>query len=402
MLVLFPSDPFETYKPEPDYVQEVEIAKECGHEVAFVHWEALVNDDDAAAAIRKVPVFEDPTPAIYRGWMLTSEQYEKLYAELQIHDVDLLTTPDAYRKAHEFPGWYLEIPKATPASAIIQKHEISMERLLSMAKEMLEQYEHGIIIKDYVKSRKHEWEEACFIPDMSKAEVVIANFLERQGDALQGGVVLREFVPLKSIGKHPDSGMPMGEEFRIFWMNGRVAAAAEYWPSEFYIGEEREDENAGDGSTYRVPHALSTLPDPQSLLELLENIDNPFVSMDLARAEDGEWFVMEIGDGQVSGLPRGKHDAELIYSRLDRYLGPPGIPADATPMTRAQFDGMTCHAEDCDHSSHDTEMYLHPKCHVGSPTWAIYEEGVINVKCSECDALVVRIEVAPGTVPEEG
>ena len=181
-------------------------------------------------------------------------------------------------------------------------------------------------------------------------------------------------------------------------MKGQVAAAAEYWPSEFYIGEERVDENAEDGSTYRVPHALSSLPDPNSLLEFLENIDNPFVSMDLARAEDGEWFIMEIGDGQVSGFPRPKLDAQLIYSRLDRLMGPPGIAADATPMTRAQFDGMTCHAEGCDHSSHDTEMYLHPKCHVGSPTWAIYEEGVLNVKCAECDALVVRIAVDPGTV----
>ena len=400
MLVLFPSDPFETYKPEPDYVQEVEIAKEAGHEVAYIHYESLVNDGDAKAAIERVPDFEEPTPALYRGWMLTSDQYRDLYAALQVCAIDLITTPEEYRKAHEFPGWYADLEGITPKSLVVPKEEITMEAVMAQAKALLETSEHGIIIKDYVKSRKHEWEEACFIPDISKAEVVIANFLERQGDDLQGGVVLREFHPLKSIGKHPDSGMPMGEEFRTFWMKGQMAAISEYWPSEFYIGEEREHPDE-DGTTYRVPHAMKTLPDRDMLAGMANMVGCPFITIDLAHSEDAGWFVMEIGDGQVSGLPRPKLDAQLLYSRLDRLLGPPGIPSDATPMTRLQLDGMTCHAEDCDHSGHDNEMYMHPRCHVGSPTWAVYEDGVINVKCAECKTLVVRIAVDPGTVVED-
>ncbi|MFV8756069.1 ATP-grasp domain-containing protein [Nannocystaceae bacterium ST9] len=39
------------------------------------------------------------------------------------------------------------------------------------------------------------------------------------------------------------------------------------------------------------------------------------MTIDLACAESGEWIVMEIGDGQVSGLPRAT-DAEALYSAL--------------------------------------------------------------------------------------
>jgi len=32
-------------------------------------------------------------------------------------------------------------------------------------------------------------------------------------------------------------------------------------------------------------------------------IPSRFFSMDLARTTDGEWLIIELGDGQVSGLP---------------------------------------------------------------------------------------------------
>ena len=55
------------------------------------------------------------------------------------------------------------------------------------------------IVKDYVKSRKHEWYDACFIKnisDIANTTRVIRNFVERQGDSLVGGIVLRKFMGL--------------------------------------------------------------------------------------------------------------------------------------------------------------------------------------------------------------
>ena len=40
-----------------------------------------------------------------------------------------------------------------------------------------------------------------------------------------------------------------------------------------------------------------------------------FFTMDVARRRDGGWMIVELGDGQVSGLPR-ETDADRFYSSL--------------------------------------------------------------------------------------
>lgn len=40
----------------------------------------------------------------------------------------------------------------------------------------------------------------------------------------------------------------------------------------------------------------------QWIQKLAKRIRSPFVSMDLGRRQDGKLIVMELGDGQVSGL----------------------------------------------------------------------------------------------------
>nr|WP_237691075.1 ATP-grasp domain-containing protein [Paenibacillus caui] len=78
-----------------------------------------------------------------------------------------------------------------------------------------------VIVKDYVKSRKHEWEEACYIPDASdkqRVEMVLRNFIDRQGSELNGGIEIREFVSLEHLTKHPKSGMPLSNEYRLFFL----------------------------------------------------------------------------------------------------------------------------------------------------------------------------------------
>jgi hypothetical protein len=73
-----------------------------------------------------------------------------------------------------------------------------------------------IIVKDFVKSRKHEWTDACFIPsaaDRSAVERVVNRFLELQGEELAGGLVFREFIEFRPVGTHSRSRMPLTEEW---------------------------------------------------------------------------------------------------------------------------------------------------------------------------------------------
>ena len=67
--------------------------------------------------------------------------------------------------------------------------------------ELLEPFgDAPIIVKDYVKSQKHHWSEACFIPAASDADAVrrvASRFIELQGTSLTGGLVFRAYEDLK-------------------------------------------------------------------------------------------------------------------------------------------------------------------------------------------------------------
>lgn len=47
-------------------------------------------------------------------------------------------------------------------------------------------------------------------------------------------------------------------------------------------------------------------------------LGNPFVTTDLAMTSNGDWLVIEVGDGQVSGLPDSSNqdDIEAILSAV--------------------------------------------------------------------------------------
>ena len=144
-------------------------------------------------------------------------------------------------------------------------------------------------VKDFVKSRKHEWYDACFInniADKVNAKRVIKNFIERQDSNLVGGVVLRHFEKLKSVGFHEKSGMPISEEYRVFVFAGRIMIIDNYWQENQKISFSSEE--------YRWMEAS------------VKKIKSNFVTMDLARREDGRLIIMELGDGQVSDLQQIK------------------------------------------------------------------------------------------------
>jgi len=416
MLVLFPSHPFDKSEPDPGWAEEVQIAVDAGHDVAFVHHESLVDEKDVAPrAVVRVPV-PDPEQvddeatgtrrALYRGWMLTAERYAALFdALVETRSVQLITHPRQYALAQNLPEWYPRLEGATPRTVVMPMHRVTPESVTEKVVAFLMTCQHGVVIKDFVKSRKHEWKDACFIPDGASAKRVVGNFLQRQGRDLQGGVVIREYVPLRPLGPHPDSGMPMSEEYRIFWLNGAVASFSTYWPEENYETEEipvAEPEGGweeGAPRTMTAPRSLRSFPDFAELAEVVRRVGVMCFTMDLAQAEDGSWMIMEVGDGGVSSFTRMPEDAQSFYGCLDALVHhvhdePPRAPGPV--LTRAQMDPMTCSVEGCDHADHQGGLVMHARCHVESPTWCAYQDGVLTVTCAECDREVARIAVAAG------
>ncbi|WP_438447036.1 ATP-grasp domain-containing protein [Gorillibacterium sp. sgz5001074] len=295
MKILYCSDPLNDKVVDMEYEHEFERARKLGMDVHLISLEALL-EGDLTYSVKRVPFFDAPEIFIYRGWMLKPFDYERLYDALQMKNAILINSPSAYRNGHYFPYFYKAIQNTTPYSVWVDINEL--ENGFDVLFEKIRTFgSRPVIIKDYVKSRKHEWEEACFIPDASdkqRVQYVVQNFMDRQGSELNGGIVIREFIQLEQITKHPKSGMPLSNEYRLFFLHHQLIECTEYWDEAAYQDE---------------------APDLEFFKEIARDIPSHFFTMDVAKMANGDWTIIEIGDGQVSGLP-SHANVEKFYQSI--------------------------------------------------------------------------------------
>ncbi|MDQ8733976.1 ATP-grasp domain-containing protein [Paenibacillus sp. LHD-38] len=300
MRVLFCSDVFNDRQVDAGYEAEYEKAKELGIKVELLSLEQLL-DGNGLKSIKPIQAADEPETAIYKGWMMKPESYESLYNTLKQKNLLLINSPLEYINGHYFPSSYEVIKDATPFSCWVDIDSLAAG--YDGVHEILRIFgKKPMSIKDYVKSRKHEWEEACFVPDASdrqQVECVLRNFIDRQGTELSGGIVFREFIELEQLTKHPLSGMPLSNEYRLFFLKHELLATAEYWDEASYKKEK---------------------PNLEPFIAISKGISSEFFTMDIAKTATGEWVIIEIGDGQVSGVP-DQIDLGEFYKSLKERLG---------------------------------------------------------------------------------
>ena len=247
MLVIFCADPFDPQLPDPAYMGEIVAARAAGFECSLIGFEALVDDDNPARAVRGVGMRPEPVLAVYRGWMLRPIQYERLYAALAVRNMLLINDPAAYTHAHYLPASYHIIQDHTPMFVWMRTGpDVAMDSMMSL----LEPFGDGpVIVKDFVKSQKHHWATACYIPsasDRAAVEHVVRRFLELQGPDLNEGLVCRAFVDLDPLTVHSRSGMLLTREYHIFYLDGRPLSTTQYWDEGNY-GEAAPPHGLFDG-----------------------------------------------------------------------------------------------------------------------------------------------------------
>lgn len=287
-MIFFPADSLERAQIERDYQTEFEAAQNAGFSTQIFDFDGLIRGENLASVLRRVRDAETPTPALYRGWMLSPENYENLARGLADKGFVLVNSPQNYRFAHFLPENYEFLRDFTPQTRWIERSKFERGENYDFAPIFEAVAEFGdapLIVKDWVKSQKHRWHEACFIPrasDLEAVERVARRFLELQGDFLAEGLVFREFVELRKVGAHAQSQMPLTAEWRAFFFDGELILAAPYWDGDY-------SELELDLAPFR---------------KLARALPSRFFTLDVAQKADGAWIVVEMGDGGVSGLPR--------------------------------------------------------------------------------------------------
>jgi hypothetical protein len=166
-MLLVPADPLRPRKPDEHFAAEAEAAAAAGAKVALVDHDALTEPDGAVQAVGRVPV--DGGEAVYRGWMLGAGQYAAFGGALAARGVVLRTSAVQYQRAHELPGWYPMLAAVSPRA----------EWTAGDGREEFGQACGRLgpgpaVLRDYVKSMKHYWEEAAYIPELADHEAAWA------------------------------------------------------------------------------------------------------------------------------------------------------------------------------------------------------------------------------------
>ncbi len=161
------ADVFDSSCPHPMWEEEVKIATKIG-EIYLLDHEELTNGK-VAKALRRLPdaTTQDYTKIIYHGWMLTPETYYHLYNGLKNKGFQLINDIEDYSGCHYISNWYNVIKEFTPKTKTVPF--IDVEFVVNAIGEF---GSSPVFIKDYVKSQKHSWKEACFIPTANDVEAV--------------------------------------------------------------------------------------------------------------------------------------------------------------------------------------------------------------------------------------
>jgi hypothetical protein len=303
MNMIFCSDDLDRRKPDEAYSAEVAAVDRVGAQSFLVNFDALVNNGDAVKAVRRVPEQAEPCVAMYRGWMLKPSAYSRLYEALATKGLRLINDPAAYIHCHYLPESYSVIEQWTPRSVSLKiEGELDMDRIMVL----LQPFGPApLVLKDFVKSRKHEWDEACYIPsasNRSSVERVVRRFLELVDDDLNEGLVFREFVNLEPLTQHSKSGMPLTKEFRLFFLDDKLVFWTEYWEEGDYAG---------------------ISPPVDQFTKIAAAVKSRFFTMDVAKRRDGDWMIVELGDAQVAGLPENA-DVDGFYRAIAEHWAEKG------------------------------------------------------------------------------
>ncbi len=276
-MILFPSSFFSLSKVDEDLQQEYNAVLATGlFEVALFGYDKWFDEDKLV--LRNAP--DEEHMAVYRGWMMKPDQYERFYEQLLKQNIRLITKPEHYRLMHIFPNVYDSVKDDTAKMEVFPLHsQIDVESL----KDSFDRF----MVKDYVKSVKGTefpkyFDRSVTQEDFDKWMEV---FYKYRGDLLTGGICIKEYLDLKTYGGKTN-------EYRVFYINHEIATVCR---------------NSAQGCYTSEP--------PKDLLEKYSNLDSPYYTIDYAELTDGSWRIIEAGDGGVSGLSENQ-DYEQYYRAL--------------------------------------------------------------------------------------
>lgn len=158
------------------------------------------------------------------------------------------------------------------------------------------------IVKGETNSKKFLWSSHMFASNKQEAIKIQGELLK---DSLfeQQQIYAREYVPLETyyVGL---GGLPVTKEFRFFVLYGKIIASGFYWSDHI----ETLQSQGINPDVNEVPSNFI-----QNIINIISDKNNFYV-IDIAKTQTGEWIVIELNAGEMSGL--SQCNPESLYKNI--------------------------------------------------------------------------------------
>lgn len=204
------------------------------------------------------------------------EDYPAEFAAWRARGVTLANTPDQSELADDLSRWYTALSDLTPKSIVFDA--------LPESSDLESAFGFPVFLKGVRQTSHHDASLA-----VARSVVEYERLRERwAADPILASqrIAARKFVALRVV-QRPERAqeLPRSFEFRTFWWKGSLVGSGPYWTD---AGAYRWND-----SERRDALAIAA--------EAVRRLDVPFLCVDVAQCQNGEWIIVEVNDGQRSG-----------------------------------------------------------------------------------------------------
>lgn len=250
---LFPTSPLDSRMIDEQFQDQAIALHQAGYGTSAV----CIEENRITGAV------PDGATVVYRGWMMGEEEYATFYGWLLGKGLKPFTNLEHYIATHYIPSWYDAIRGVTPETRFMELESFDGIPVEAICAEINAMGFQTVFIKDFVKSVKTGVPPVLVCPVKIEDLKVLIEAMVKYRGKIEGGLAVREFEDFS----------PTSEQ-RYFVINGK-----------FY------------GQDHSFDTRVMSL-----LIRVARDIKSPFFSVDIAQRRDGQYRIIEIGDGQVSDL----------------------------------------------------------------------------------------------------
>lgn len=169
--------------------------------------------------------------------------------------------------------------------------------------------EGAFVLKGRTNSRKHQWSTHMFAANKREAADV-ARLLIGDGFIGPQGILYRRYVPLRTF-EIGINDQPFTNEWRFFYYKKTRLSYGYYWTN---LREDLLDDIKERPDLYLPQPAIDFADKVASIAA--EHVN--FFVLDIGETTSGDWILIEVNDGQMSGL--SENDPDVLYRNLSEAL----------------------------------------------------------------------------------